>query len=64
MLYLGIESPMQKITEHIYVETAFRGCNVGFVVTEAGIVMIDTPQMPGTPSNGGTKSPNMAPSAT
>lgn len=37
---------MQKITENVFVETDFRGCNVGFVVTEAGVVMIDTPQMP------------------
>ena len=37
---------MQKITQNVYVETGFRGCNVGFVVTEEGVVMIDTPQMP------------------
>jgi cyclase len=37
---------MQKITEHVFAETEFRGCNVGFVVTEEGVVMIDTPQVP------------------
>jgi len=37
---------MQKITNNIFVETEFQGCNTGFVVTKEGIVMIDTPQMP------------------
>jgi cyclase len=37
---------MQKITENIYVETDFPGCNVGFVVTEEGVVMMDTPMVP------------------
>jgi cyclase len=37
---------MQKITENVFAETEFRGCNVGFVVTEEGVVMIDTPQVP------------------
>jgi cyclase len=37
---------MQKITEKIYVETDLPGCNVGFVVTDEGIVMIDTPTVP------------------
>ncbi len=37
---------MQKITNNIYVETSFRGCNPGFVVTKEGVVMIDTPQIP------------------
>jgi len=36
---------MQKITDSVYVETGFRGCNPGFVVTSEGVVMIDTPQM-------------------
>jgi len=30
----------------VYVKTGLRGCNVGIVVTSAGIVMIDTPQKP------------------
>lgn len=37
---------MQKITKNIYVETGFQGCNVGFVITSKGIVMIDTPMLP------------------
>ncbi len=37
---------MQKITDNVYAETGFRGCNAGFVVTSEGVVMIDTPQMP------------------
>lgn len=37
---------MQKITDSLYVETGYEGCNVGFVVTEDGIVMIDTPMSP------------------
>lgn len=37
---------MQQIAKNVYVETDFRGCNVGFVVTGEGVVMIDTPQMP------------------
>ena len=37
---------MQKISNNVYAETGFRGCNPGFVVTSAGVVMIDTPQMP------------------
>lgn len=37
---------MQKITDNIYTETGFRGCNPGFVVTTEGVVMIDTPQLP------------------
>ncbi len=37
---------MQKISKHAYAETKYQGCNPGFVVTSAGVVMIDTPQMP------------------
>ncbi len=37
---------MQEISNYAYAETGFRGCNPGFVVTEEGVVMIDTPQMP------------------
>lgn len=37
---------MQKITNNVYLETDFRGCNPGFVVTNEGVVMIDTPQIP------------------
>lgn len=37
---------MQKVSNSVYVETGFRGCNPSFVVTKEGVVMIDTPQMP------------------
>ncbi len=37
---------MKKITDNVFVETGFRGCNVGFVATTQGVVMIDTPQLP------------------
>ena len=37
---------MQRITNNVYAETEFRGCNPGFVVTSEGVVMIDAPQMP------------------
>jgi len=37
---------MQRISDNVYVETKFRGCNPGFVVTSEGIVMIDTPYRP------------------
>lgn len=37
---------MEKITSNVYAETEFRGCNPGFVVTNEGVVMIDTPQIP------------------
>lgn len=37
---------MQQVTSNVYVETANRGCNTGFVVTKAGVVMVDTPFIP------------------
>lgn len=37
---------MREVRDNIFVETGFRGCNVGFVITNEGIVMIDTPQRP------------------
>ena len=37
---------MQKITENVYVETEFPGCNSSFVVTTEGTVIIDTPVVP------------------
>jgi len=40
------EEAMQQVTENVYVETGFQGCNPGFVVTREGVVMVDTPQMP------------------
>jgi hypothetical protein len=37
---------MQQITNNIYVETGFKGCNTSFVVTSEGVVIIDTPMVP------------------
>ena len=37
---------MEKITDSVHVETGYRGCNPGFVVTTDGVVMVDTPQRP------------------
>lgn len=37
---------MQQITRNVYVETGFPGSNCGFVVTEEGIVMIESPMIP------------------
>jgi len=37
---------MQKITNNIYVETGFHGCNTSLVVTSDGVVVIDTPMVP------------------
>ena len=37
---------MQRIGRGIYVETGYRGGNVGFVVTGEGVIMIDTPLLP------------------
>jgi cyclase len=42
---------MQKITENVYVETGFRGCNTSFVVTSKGVVAIDTPMAPSDAKN-------------
>lgn len=37
---------MQQIGEGIYVETDYRGGNVGFVVTGEGVILINTPMIP------------------
>ena len=37
---------MQKITDNVFIETGFLGCNTGFVVTEDGVAVIDTPMIP------------------
>ena len=37
---------MQQIGQGIYVETGYRGGNVGFVVTAEGVILIDTPLIP------------------
>ena len=35
-----------QLTSSIYIETDYQGANVGYIKTEQGIVMIDTPQRP------------------
>ena len=37
---------MKQITDNVYVETDFPGCNPTFITTKEGIVMIDTPMRP------------------
>jgi cyclase len=37
---------MQRVTDNVYTNTKLRGCNPSFVVTSAGVVVIDTPQLP------------------
>ena len=37
---------MRRISKNVYVETGFRGCNTGFVITKEGVVVIDSPQIP------------------
>jgi len=37
---------MPELLPHIHVETAFHGCNVGAVVTTAGVVLVDAPMLP------------------
>ncbi len=37
---------MQQVSEHVYVETKYLGCNVGVVLTDQGPIVIDTPALP------------------
>ncbi|MBI2886424.1 MAG: MBL fold metallo-hydrolase, partial [Chloroflexi bacterium] len=37
---------MRRISNHVYAEIYFWGCNPGFLSTDEGVVMIDTPQQP------------------
>ena len=37
---------MERVTANIYTTTRLRGCNPSFVTTSAGVVVIDTPQLP------------------
>ena len=37
---------MQRVTPHVFTSTEIRGCNPSYVVTSAGVVVIDTPQLP------------------
>ena len=37
---------MIQVTQNVYIETGMQACNLGFVTTKEGIVMIDTPMRP------------------
>ncbi len=37
---------MQQLSDNVYTETKTRGCNPSYVLTSAGAVVIDTPQLP------------------
>lgn len=37
---------IKSVTKNVFIEDDVRGCVPGFVVTSAGVVMIDTPQLP------------------
>ena len=37
---------MRRVSEHVYAEIYYWGCNPGFLVTDGGIFMVDTPQQP------------------
>ncbi|MGI9647323.1 MAG: MBL fold metallo-hydrolase [Acidimicrobiia bacterium] len=37
---------MESVTSNVFFETGLRGCNPGYVVTSAGVVVVDTPQLP------------------
>ena len=37
---------MQKVTDNVFTSTGIRGCNPSYVVTSAGVVVVDTPQLP------------------
>ena len=37
---------MQKVTSNVRTDTTLRGCNPSMVITDDGVVIIDTPQLP------------------
>ncbi len=37
---------MKEIKDGIYVETGYQGANVGFIATDGGAVLVDTPMLP------------------
>ncbi len=37
---------MDQVTQGVWTDTSFRGCNPNYVVTSDGVVVIDTPQLP------------------
>ena len=38
--------PMEQVTANVYANTRIRGCNPSYVVTNDGVVVVDTPQLP------------------
>ena len=37
---------MEQVTKNVFAETKIRGCNPGYLVTNDGVVVVDTPQLP------------------
>jgi cyclase len=37
---------VQQVTDNVFTSTKIRGCNPSYVVTSAGVVVVDTPQLP------------------
>jgi cyclase len=37
---------IREIAPNVFVETEFHGANVGFIVTDEGVILIDTPMLP------------------
>lgn len=37
---------MQKVTSNVWTDTTLRGCNPSMVLTDVGVVVVDTPQLP------------------
>lgn len=37
---------MQKVTANVWTDTTLRGCNPSMVITDNGVVVVDTPQLP------------------
>jgi cyclase len=46
LFYSGEGELMEQVTENVFVETGYRGCNPGFIVTSDGLVQIDSPHRP------------------
>lgn len=38
---------MIRLTDHVYVETKYPGANLGCIVTGRGLILVDTPMLPG-----------------
>ena len=46
ILDIAGEWQMREISKNIFVETTFYGCNPSVVVTNEGLILIDTPYLP------------------